>query len=67
MGAVPAHKITEWHRELGPILKIKMGVQEWIFIGDPIAAQELFATQGIITAGRPFITFGACIYGEGGK
>ncbi|KAG2230874.1 hypothetical protein INT48_003037 [Thamnidium elegans] len=67
MGSVPAHKITEWHKELGPILKVKMGVQDWVFISDPMIAQEIMATQGAITSGRPYLTFGNGISGKGGR
>lgn len=67
MGAMPAHKITEWHKKLGPILRIKMGVQDWVFVSDPIIAQELFASQGAVTSGRPFLTFGNGVSGAGGR
>jgi hypothetical protein len=67
MGAIPAHKITEWHRKLGPILRIKMGIQDWVFISDPNIAHDIFVSQGAITSGRPFITFGNGIVGEGNR
>lgn len=42
-----------------------MGVQDWIFVSEPEVAQDLFATQGSITSGRPHIVYGNGIYGEG--
>lgn len=65
VGKIPAHKITEWHRKLGPILRIKMGVQDWVFISDPNIAHDIFVSQGAITSGRPIINFDSCIIGEG--
>lgn len=67
MGSIPAHKITEWHRELGPIIRVKMGVQDWVFISDPIIAQDIFAAQGAITSDRPFTTYDFGIYSQGGR
>lgn len=60
-----AHKVTEWHRQYGPILHIKMGVQDWVYISDPEVGQEVFATQGALTSGRPYLVFGNGISGEG--
>lgn len=33
MGELPGKAVSEWHRELGPIIKIKMGCQDWYTIG----------------------------------
>ncbi|RCI06100.1 hypothetical protein CU098_013289 [Rhizopus stolonifer] len=65
LGKVPAFKITEWHQKLGPILRIKMGVQEWVFISEPNTAHEFFVAQGAHTSGRPYMTWGNGILGEG--
>ncbi|KAI7871261.1 cytochrome P450 [Spinellus fusiger] len=46
-------KMHEWHKELGPILHIKMGVQDFVFISDPIIAHEVFNVNGNITTLRP--------------
>ncbi|KAI9486152.1 MAG: cytochrome P450 [Benjaminiella poitrasii] len=67
MGSMPAHKITEWHRQLGPILRIRMGVQNWVFISDPYIAHDVFVSQGTLTSGRPYLTFGNGISGVGGR
>lgn len=67
MGDMPAHTITKWHRELGPIIRVKMSVQDWVFISDPIVAQEVFAAQGSATSGRPYLTYGNGMSGEGDR
>jgi hypothetical protein len=67
MNGWPAQKIAEWHRELGPIIKIKMGVQNWVFVSDPKMAQDIFSSMGTITSGRPYLVFGNGILGEGGR
>ncbi|KAG1192538.1 hypothetical protein G6F35_013622 [Rhizopus arrhizus] len=64
-GKYPSFKVTEWHRELGPLFRIKMGVQDWVFIGDPEMAHELFMSKGSVTSGRPFFTYGTGYHGEG--
>ncbi|KAI7871296.1 cytochrome P450 [Spinellus fusiger] len=46
-------QMHKWHKELGPILHIKMGVQDFIFISDPIIAHEVFNVNGSITTSRP--------------
>lgn len=60
-----AHTVTKWHRQYGPILHIKMGVQDWVYISDPEVGQEVFATQGALSSGRPYLVFGNGISGEG--
>ncbi|KAI7871317.1 cytochrome P450 [Spinellus fusiger] len=50
-------KIHEWHKELGPFLHVKMGVQDFIFISDPIIAHEAFNVNGSITTLRPPFKF----------
>ncbi|KAG1559465.1 hypothetical protein G6F49_003565 [Rhizopus delemar] len=65
LGKYPSLKVTEWHRELGPIFRIKAGVQNWVFIGDPEAAHEIFVSKGSISSGRPYLTYGNGIHGEG--
>lgn len=42
-----------------------MGVQDWVFIGDPEMAHELFMSKGSVTSGRPFFTYGTGYHGEG--
>ena len=44
-----------------------MGVQDWIFVSDPEVSHNIFATQGAVTSGRPYITFGNGINGVGNR
>ncbi|KAG1468380.1 hypothetical protein G6F56_003864 [Rhizopus delemar] len=67
LGDYPGYKVTEWHRQLGPIFRIKAGVQNWVFIGDPEAAHEIFVSKGSLSSGRPFLTYGNGIHGEGSR
>ncbi|KAG0749491.1 hypothetical protein G6F57_004901 [Rhizopus arrhizus] len=63
----PSAQITEWHRKLGPIFRIKMGVQNWMFISHPVLAHDIFVTRGTSTSGRPYVTFGNGVHGEGNR
>ncbi|KAG1456587.1 hypothetical protein G6F56_006794 [Rhizopus delemar] len=49
--------ITNWHKELGSIFRLKIGAQNWVVIGDPLVAHEILVTKGIATCGRPELTF----------
>ncbi|KAI9283380.1 cytochrome P450 [Sporodiniella umbellata] len=64
MGKCPGHKITEWHRELGPIFQLKAGVQNWVFIGDPKMAHEIFSIHGSKSSGRPFLNYAVTIHSD---
>ncbi|CAO3639618.1 unnamed protein product [Cunninghamella echinulata] len=57
LGDLPGRTIAKWHEEYGPILKVKMGVQDYIMISDPELSHELFVTKGAITSDRPFSTY----------
>ncbi|KAI7872668.1 hypothetical protein BDF14DRAFT_1887882, partial [Spinellus fusiger] len=48
----PQLKLHEWHKELGPIIHIKMGVKYFIIISDPGIAHRIFVTNGINTSSR---------------
>lgn len=45
--------ISEWHKKYGPLLHVKMGVLDWIFVGDPQIAHGIFVSNGASTSGRP--------------
>jgi hypothetical protein len=47
-GDFPHKQVLKWHRKYGPIINIKMGVQNWICIGDRMLAHELFVQNGSI-------------------
>lgn len=65
LGKRPGEVITKWHHQYGPIFRIKMGVQNWLFLGDPQIAHEILVSKGSITAGRPEHTFLGKIHGQG--
>ncbi|KAG0763226.1 hypothetical protein G6F22_018466 [Rhizopus arrhizus] len=60
-------KVTQWHNENGPILKINMGNQLWIMISDPLLAHEFFVKAGSSTSSRPYHRFNVDIYGRHGR
>jgi hypothetical protein len=63
LGNQPGRQIGKWHDELNsPIIKVKMGVQEWIMIADPYLAHKIFVTNGAHTSARPFNTFCTTLY-----
>lgn len=53
LGDKPSNTIAQWHSELGPIIKIRMGVQIWIMVADPALAHKIFVTNGAETSHRP--------------
>ncbi|KAI8876971.1 cytochrome P450 [Backusella circina FSU 941] len=58
LGKYPTRTFKKWHKELGPVIKLKMGVQNWVSLNDPQLAQELFAHKGIDSSRRPLTNFG---------
>ncbi|KAG0846929.1 hypothetical protein G6F17_012990 [Rhizopus arrhizus] len=63
----PSSKVTQWHKENGPIFKINMGNQLWIMISDPLLAHEFFVKAGSSTSSRPYHRFNVDIYGRHGR
>jgi hypothetical protein len=43
--------VSDWHKQYGPIIKLKLGIQDWIFIGDPIIAHNMMKRHEC--SGRP--------------
>ncbi|KAI7871358.1 cytochrome P450 [Spinellus fusiger] len=60
-------KLHEWHKELGPIIHVKMGVQDFIFISDPSIAHKVFSVNGAITTLRPPNKFSDDFYTMNGR
>ncbi|KAI7852762.1 cytochrome P450 [Circinella umbellata] len=54
LGDQPVIQLMQWHQELGPVIRIQMGVKNWLVISDPHIAQELLVTNASSTSGRPF-------------
>ncbi|KAI9277411.1 cytochrome P450 [Sporodiniella umbellata] len=52
----PGLRVFNWHKELGPVYKIKAGMQSWVFIQDLEMAHDLLEVQGLSTSGRPHLT-----------
>jgi hypothetical protein len=50
---------------VGPVIQLKMGKQDWIMLTDPYLAHEIFATNGLIASDRPVFTFSS-LYSYGG-
>lgn len=57
LGDEPSQKLSEWHKEAGHIMKLKMGIQTWILIDDPILAHKVFVTHGVNSSHRYHGTF----------
>lgn len=67
LGPLPGRTFSQWHSQLGPILKVKMGVQTWIIVDDPYLAHKIFVTNGADTSFRPPNVFGDEHYSFHGK
>ncbi|GAA5798502.1 hypothetical protein HPULCUR_003906 [Helicostylum pulchrum] len=57
LGKLPGKTVAKWHEELGPIIKLRMGVQNWIMVNDPILAHKIFVVKGAETSHRPQNTY----------
>ncbi|KAG2224700.1 hypothetical protein INT45_009015 [Circinella minor] len=64
LGTDLAETFRKWHKELGPIFRIKMGSKDVVIVGDPVLTQELLATNGKYTSNRPD-SFSAHDFGQG--
>jgi hypothetical protein len=67
MGELPGKKVSEWHKELGPIIRLRMGVQTWIMVDEPTLAHKIFVSQGVETSHRPESVYGFHHYSMKGK
>ncbi|KAI8334344.1 cytochrome P450 [Chlamydoabsidia padenii] len=57
LGELPGATLTKWNQELGPLIQLKMGNQNWVVIADPYIAHDIFMTNGAVTSDRPVHTF----------
>lgn len=57
LGELPGKTVAKWHDELGPIIRLRMGVQNWIMVNDPILAHKIFVVKGAETSHRPHNTY----------
>lgn len=67
LGDAPSKKLVEWHKELGPIIKVHMGKQIWVLVDDPELAHRIFVTHGAETSFRPYSTYASEHYSFRGK
>ncbi|GAA5812331.1 hypothetical protein MFLAVUS_005782 [Mucor flavus] len=67
LGDLPGRKVSEWHKELGPLIKLKMGVHTWIMVDDPAIAHKIFVSNGVESSHRPHSVYGYDQYSKGGK
>ncbi|CAO3651624.1 unnamed protein product [Mucor fragilis] len=66
-GPLPGKTVSEWHRELGPIIKLKMGRRSWIVVEDPELAHKIFVTHGADTSYRPYTTYSSKYFSNGAR
>ncbi|KAI8144063.1 cytochrome P450 [Fennellomyces sp. T-0311] len=64
---LPGSKLKEWHDELGPVIRIQMGVQQWITISDPNIVHHVLTVNGAVASNRPYQRFTSQGYSNGGR
>ncbi|KAI9488241.1 cytochrome P450 [Zychaea mexicana] len=64
---VPATQFNKWHKELGPIIMVRMGVKQWVCVSEPHLAHLIFGVNGKYTSARPHTTFLCDYYALGSK
>ncbi|GAN11298.1 ribosomal protein S1 [Mucor ambiguus] len=67
LGETPSKRIIQWHKELGPIIKIHPGQQTWVLVSSPELAHKIFVTHGSETSFRPYSTYASEHYSFRGK
>lgn len=67
LGDMPAETVAQWHKELGPIIQFRMGVQTWVSIGIPELAHKVMVTNGSKSSHRNENEFAFKLYSFGGK
>ena len=59
--------VKEWHEELGPVVRIQMGVQPWIIIREPDILHHVLTVNGAVASNRPYQVFTGQEYSHGGR
>ncbi|KAI7896201.1 cytochrome P450 [Mucor mucedo] len=67
LGDMPAETISQWHKELGPIIQFRMGVQTWVSIDSPELAHKVMVTNGSKASHRNENEFSYKLSSFGGK
>ncbi|KAI9315374.1 cytochrome P450 [Dichotomocladium elegans] len=66
-GKTPIFKMMDWHKKLGPLIRVDFGAQTLVLIGSAVAAQEILSGMGESTASRRTGTFSFEIYASNGR
>lgn len=66
LGNEPSQTFSKWHKEVGHIMKLRIGAQTWILIDDPELAYKVFVSNAANSSLRPTSTF-SDLYSHGGK
>ncbi|KAI7896202.1 cytochrome P450 [Mucor mucedo] len=67
LGNMPFETVSQWHKNLGPIIQFHMGVQTWVSIDSPDLAHKVMVTNGSKSSQRNESEFGFNLYSFGGK
>lgn len=67
LGKSPGKQIQKWHKEVGHIFQLHMGIQTWVMVDDPLLAHKIFVTNGAQTSHRPDSNFALNYYSMGGR
>ncbi|RCH89793.1 hypothetical protein CU098_005126 [Rhizopus stolonifer] len=67
LGKHPGRTVDQWHKELGPIFQIRMGIQTWVMINDPVLAHTVFSKHGMQVSDRAYNKYCITHYAKGGK
>ncbi|KAF2502665.1 putative O-methylsterigmatocystin oxidoreductase [Lophium mytilinum] len=52
LGAEPQAQLKAWAKDFGPLFKLRLGWEDWIFVNEPGAIREIFDKQSRVTSGR---------------
>ncbi|KAI8142842.1 cytochrome P450 [Fennellomyces sp. T-0311] len=61
----PGFKFKEWHDELGPVIRVQMGTESWICVGDPEITYQLLVKNGAVASNRANHKFTAAYNARG--
>ncbi|KAE8404047.1 cytochrome P450 [Aspergillus pseudonomiae] len=52
MGAYPQRQLRKWASEHGELFKVRLGLEEWIYVNSPAAVKEIFDKQSQHSSSR---------------
>ena len=53
ISSLPFREMKQWSRKYGEIFRVKVGLQDWIFLNSPEAIKDILDRQSATTSGRP--------------